>query len=131
MRKYDVPWRGLALAGCLGCFHAFPVQTFPKQETVQRASKELQTFVDAIENKDFSRAYLMLSERWRVRYSPERFRQDFELEPAAVARLERVRQALIVSAPRVDDREVVFPIGETKGVHLIREGEAYKVDSLE
>lgn len=90
----------------------------------------LAQFLAAVELGDFSSAYQMLAGSWRARYTPERLRADFEIEPLARERLARARAALS-SEPRWNGEWVQFPLGEGRAVRLVREGGVFKVGGLE
>jgi hypothetical protein len=90
----------------------------------------LERFVGAVDRRDFQQAYLLLSQSWRERYTPQRLEKDFAQEPLARERVERARAALAgpcaVTADGAD-----FPLGDGKAVRLVKEGGAYKVAALE
>jgi hypothetical protein len=90
----------------------------------------LQRFLDAAERGDFSAAYELLSESWRARYTPERFKEDFEREPQAKERLARARQAL-AHAPVLREGVAEYPLGDGRAIRLVREGRAFRLAALE
>lgn len=92
--------------------------------------KALEQFVGAVDRRDFQQAYLLLSQGWRDRYTPQRLEKDFAQEPLAKERVERARAAL--SGPwAVTAGGAELPLGEGKAVRLVKEGGAYKVAALE
>lgn len=95
-----------------------------------RARAALEAFVAAVERRDFDAAYALLSERWRARYSPERFKADFEAESGAPERLSRAKAAA-KTPPQHAGNEVLFAIGEGRAVRLVREGDGYRVAAIE
>ncbi|WP_239014168.1 hypothetical protein [Archangium violaceum] len=90
----------------------------------------LTRFLDAVGASDWTTAWSLLSEPLRVRYTPERLREDFEREPLAAERVRRARLALKGQA-RVTGSEAEFPLGKEHGVRLVREAGEYRVAALE
>lgn len=62
--------------------------------------------------------------------TPARLRQDFQAEPLAKERLDRLRAVLdgnLISTPE----GVQLPLGEGKAARLIKEGDSFKVAAIE
>ncbi|MGQ0504011.1 MAG: hypothetical protein ACT4TC_01700 [Myxococcaceae bacterium] len=116
----------LLLLVCLSCATPSAVQT-PASEPPEAI---VTRFLAAVDAKDFPGAYRLLSARWRGRYTPEQLRADFDAEPSAGQRLDRIRAAL--SSPfQVTPEGAQLVLGEGKVLRLIREAESYRVASLE
>ncbi|WNG47478.1 hypothetical protein F0U60_27670 [Archangium minus] len=90
----------------------------------------LTRFLDAVEASDWATAWSLLSEPLRVRYTPERLREDFQREPLASERVRRARLAL-KGHVRVTGSDAEFPIGKEHGVRLVREAGEYRVSAIE
>lgn len=87
-------------------------------------------FLGAVDAGDFDAVFGDLSAAWRARYTPARLKADLAQEPAAAARLQRIRAALAgtweltLAGPQL-------PLGEGRALKLLREGGALKVAALE
>ena len=90
----------------------------------------LTAFLDAVEAPDWDTAWSLLSSPLRARYTPERLREDFQREPLAAERVRRSRLAL-KGAVQVSETGAAFPLDEERAVRLTREGDGYRVASLE
>jgi len=121
-----------ALATPLGCATGAgrPVSEGPPSSPDAGSAAVLRRFLDAADVGDFDTAYQLLTESWRARYTPERLKRDFALEPRAKDLLARARVALKGSAREVADG-VEYPIGDGSAVRLVREGGAFKIAALE
>ena len=96
----------------------------------QQARERVSHFLGAVDRSDFEAAYGDLSAAWRARYTPERLKADFGAEPAAQARLARIRAAL-PGRWEVTPAGPQLPLGEGKALKLLREGGGLKVAALE
>jgi hypothetical protein len=121
----------LALAA--GCTHVpagpEPVKEVkPRPEEAARAA--LTRFLDAVEGEDWTAAWSLLQGALRVRYTPERLREDFVREPLAA---ERLRRARLVSEGQVHvtPTEALFPLGEDRAVRLAVEEGEYRIAAIE
>lgn len=94
------------------------------------ARSALEGFVSSVEKGDFAKAYALLSGDWRARYTPERFKADFQASPENRDRLSRAKAALNGSPEHVGN-EVRFNIGDGRAVRLVREGDGYRVAAIE
>ncbi len=96
----------------------------------QLARERVEHFLAAVDGGDFDAVFADLSASWRARYTPARLKSDFTSEPAAQARLARIRAALsgkwqvTLAGPQL-------PLGEGKTLKLLREGDALKVAAIE
>ena len=90
----------------------------------------LARFLDAIDRADFEKAYLLLADSLRARYTPARLRSDFALAPGAADRLTRARAAM-TAPPQFREGLAAFPLGGGGEVLLHREGAEYRVLALE
>lgn len=87
-------------------------------------------FVEATEHHDFEAVYLTLSSKLRDRYTPARLRADFEAEPLATERIDRIRASL--SKPfTVTATTAVLQGGETRALKLVREEGAWRILEIE
>jgi len=120
----------LSTSGGCATGTATPVAEGPASSAETGSAAVLRRFLDAADRGDFEAAYPLLSERWRARYTPERLKQDFALEPRAKDLLARARTAL-KGSPREVGEVVEYPIGDGSAVRLVREGGAFKIAALE
>ena len=101
------------------------------EESPQDAPRAALTrFLDGVEAGDWNLAWSLLSEPLRIRYTPERLREDFERDPLAAERLRRAR--LVVRGPvRLTGTGAEFPLGGERAVRLEREAGEYRVAAIE
>ncbi|HZH17608.1 MAG TPA: zf-TFIIB domain-containing protein [Archangium sp.] len=99
-----------------------------KPEDAPRAA--LKGFLDAVGAGNWARAWSLLSDPLRARYTPERLREDFKREPLSAERVRRARLALEKDV-RVTASGAEFPIGEDRAVRLVREAGEYRVAAIE
>jgi len=120
----------LSIPGGCATDTARTVAEGPPSSAETGSAAVLQRFLDAADRGDFETAYELLSQIWRVRYTPERLKRDFALEPRAKDLLGRARTALKGSAKEEGD-VVEYPIGDGNAVRLVREGGAFRIAALE
>lgn len=91
----------------------------------------LTRFLDAAERADFPVCWQALASPLRERYTPARLGEDFQaVEGRAREKLARARAAM--SAPmRVEGGKALLSISEHRAVHLVLEGDAWKIAALE
>ncbi|MDY7231097.1 hypothetical protein [Hyalangium rubrum] len=94
------------------------------------AKAALTRFLNAVESKDWEKAWSLLSGPLRARYTPDRFREDFQREPLAKERLRRARLALKGNV-KVTGSEAAFPLGADRNVRLVMEEGEYRVAAIE
>ncbi|WP_375764859.1 zf-TFIIB domain-containing protein [Archangium gephyra] len=99
-----------------------------KPEDAPRAA--LRGFLEAVGAGNWDRAWSLLSEPLRARYTPERLREDFKREPQSAERVRRARLALEGDV-RVTGAGAEFPIGQDRAVRLVREAGEYRVAAIE
>lgn len=99
-----------------------------KPEDAPRAV--LKGFLDAVGASNWARAWSLLSEPLRARYTPERLREDFKREPLSAERVRRARLALEGDV-RVTASGAEFPIGKGRAVRLVREAGEYRIAAIE
>jgi Zn-finger nucleic acid-binding protein len=99
-----------------------------KPEDAPRAA--LKGFLDAVGAGNWARAWSLLSDPLRARYTPERLREDFKREPLSAERVRRARLALEGDV-RVTAAGAEFPIGQGRAVRLVREAGEYRVAAIE
>lgn len=99
-----------------------------KPEDAPRAV--LKGFLDAVGAGNWARAWSLLSDPLRARYTPERLREDFKREPLSAERVRRARLALEGDV-RVTASGAEFPIGKGRAVRLVREAGEYRVAAIE
>ena len=102
------------------------VETRPNDE----AKASLTRFLNAVEAKDWEKAWSLLSSPLRSRYTPDRFRDDYEREPLARERVRRARLALKGNV-KMTGNEAAFPLGADRAVSLVLEDGEYRVASIE
>lgn len=102
------------------------VETRPTDE----AKATLTRFLNAVEARDWEKAWSLLSSPLRSRYTPDRFREDFQSEPLAKERLRRARLALRGNV-KVTSSEATFPLGGDRAVRLVLEEGEYRVAAIE
>lgn len=130
-------WAGLVLlAGCVTTPAPLPVVTDPVKPVVAPVDSQLalrevvNAFVAASEAKRFSDVHALLSRTLRERYSVETLARDFGTEPLAAERLSAIKS-------KSGDRLVESESGASllwapgRSLKLVREGESWKVSSLE
>ena len=99
-----------------------------KPEDAPRAA--LKGFLDAVEAGNWNKAWSLLSDPLRARYTPERLREDFKREPLSAERMSRARLALEGNV-RVTASGAEFPVGTGRAVRLVREAGEYRVAAIE
>ncbi len=122
---------GLAIEARAGAYRVIeaPAAVATKDDALQAAAL-VEHFLASAQRGDFDAVFADLAASWRARYSPQRLKADFEAEPAAAARLERIRAALpgkwelTAAGPEL-------PLGEGKRLKVLREGDGLKVAALE
>ncbi|MFL5347933.1 MAG: hypothetical protein ACJ8AT_24340 [Hyalangium sp.] len=102
------------------------VETRPADE----AKAALTRFLNAVEARDWEKAWSLLSGPLRSRYTPDRFREDFQREPLAKERLRRARLALRGNV-KVTHGDATFPLGADRAVRLVLEEGEYRVAAIE
>jgi hypothetical protein len=102
------------------------VETRPNDE----AKAALTRFLNAVEAKDWEKAWRLLSSPLRSRYTPDRFREDYQREPLARERLRRARLSLKGNV-KVTGNEATFPLGADRSVRLVMEEGEYRVAAIE
>lgn len=96
----------------------------------QQARALVDHFLGAAQSGDFEAVFRDLAASWRARYTPERLKADFTVEPAANERLQRIRAAL-PGKWELTGLGPQLPLGEGRRLKLQREGGALKVVALE
>ena len=96
----------------------------------EQARERVSHFLAAVDRGDFEAVFADLSAGWRARYTPERLKADFGAEPAAQARLARIRAAL-PGRWELTPAGPQLPLSEGKTLRLLREGGGLKVAALE
>jgi hypothetical protein len=104
-----------------------PTKT-PEVEAEARAA--LAAFVDAVERSDFDGAFRLLDAALKRRYSPERLKADFALEPRGVALVSRLKVALARPLQLTGDRASVV-VAEGRVALAVRESDGWHVASLD
>jgi hypothetical protein len=102
------------------------VETRPNDE----AKAALTRFLNAVEARDWEKAWSLLSSPLRSRYTPDRFREDYQREPLARERLRRARLALKGNV-KVAGNEATFPLGADRSVRLVMEEGEYRIAAIE
>ena len=130
---FDASCKALPLAlsvALAACTHAGAVPT-PAPDAGPRAA--LQSFLDAEQAGDFTRAYSLLAGPLRARYTPARLQQDFERDRAlAEEKLARIRAALATGvAMKLADSRAELPLGADRATRLLEEDGAWRIESLE
>ncbi|AKJ03876.1 TFIIB-like protein [Archangium gephyra] len=90
----------------------------------------LKGFLDAVGASNWNKAWSLLSDPLRARYTPERLREDFKREPLSAERVRRARLALEGDV-RVTASGAEFPLGTDRAVRLVREAGEYRVAAIE
>ncbi len=110
---------------------AEPVVSPPKTpEAAADVRAALAAFVGAVERSDFDRAFQLLDARLKRRYSPERLKADFALEPRGVALVSRLKLALERPVQRAGDRASLF-VAEGRVAQAVLESDGWHVASLD
>ncbi|HLM47267.1 MAG TPA: zf-TFIIB domain-containing protein, partial [Myxococcaceae bacterium] len=91
----------------------------------------LKAFLDAVGAGNWNRAWSLLSDPLRARYTPERLREDFKREPLAAERVRRARLGLKTGQVKVTATGAELPVGKDGAVRLVREAGEYRVTSIE
>jgi hypothetical protein len=102
------------------------VETRPGDE----AKAALTRFLNAVEARDWEKAWSLLSAPQRSRYTPDRFREDFQREPLAKERVRRARLALRGNV-KVTNSDATFALGADRAVRLVLEAGEYRVAAIE
>lgn len=102
------------------------VETRPADE----AKAVLTRFLNAVDARDWEKAWSLLSAPLRSRYTPDRFREDFEREPLARDRVRKARLAL-KGTVKVTNTEAAIALGADRAVRLVLEEGEYRVASIE
>lgn len=110
---------------------AEPVVSPPKTpEAAADVRAALAAFVGAVERSDFDRAFQLLDARLKRRYSPERLKADFALEPRGVALVSRLKLALERPVHRAGDRASLF-VADGRVAQAVLESDGWHVASLD
>lgn len=102
------------------------VETRPADE----AKAVLTRFLNAVDARDWEKAWSLLSASLRSRYTPDRFRDDFEREPLAKERVRKARLAL-KGTVKVTNTEAAIALGADRSVRLVMEEGEYRVAAIE
>ena len=94
------------------------------------AKAVLTRFLNAVEARDWEKAWTLLSAPLRSRYTPDRFREDFVREPLATERVRRARLAL-KGVMKMTHGDATLALGADRAVRLVLEGGEYRVASIE
>lgn len=100
----------------------------PEVEAEARAA--LAAFVGAVERSDFDGAFRLLDATLKRRYSPERLKSDFALEPRGVALVSRLKVALARPLLLSGDRASVV-VADGRVALAVRESDGWHVASLD
>lgn len=93
------------------------------------ARAAVEAFVAAVTQRDFARALSLLGPPWSGRYSPERLASDFDAEPLAQERLQRLARA--AAGLKVDGDRARAPIDAERAATLARIDGRWKLITLE
>jgi hypothetical protein len=102
------------------------VETRPSDE----AKAVLTRFLNAVEARDWEKAWSLLSAPLRSRYTPDRLREDYQREPLANERIRRARLSLRGNV-KVTNSDATFPLGADRAVRLVLEEGEYRVAAIE
>ena len=102
------------------------VETRPSDE----AKAALTRFLNSVEARDWEKAWSLLSGPLRSRYTPDRFREDFQREPLAKERVRRARLALRGNV-KMTQSDATFPLGADRAVRLVLEEGEYRLAAIE
>jgi hypothetical protein len=102
------------------------VETRPADE----AKAVLTRFLNAVDARDWEKAWSLLSAPLRSRYTPDRFRDDFQREPLAKERVRKARLAL-KGAVKVTNTDATILLGADRAVRLVLEEGEYRVAAIE
>jgi hypothetical protein len=102
------------------------VETRPADE----AKAVLTRFLNAVESRDWEKAWSLLSAPVRSRYTPDRLREDYQREPLATERIRRARLSLRGNV-KVTNTDATFPLGADRAVRLVLEEGEYRVAAIE
>lgn len=83
-----------------------------------------------MERSDFDGAFRLLDATLKRRYSPERLKSDFALEPRGVALVSRLKVALARPLQLTGDRASVV-VAEGRVALAVRESDGWHVASLD
>lgn len=100
----------------------------PEAEADVRAA--LSAFVGAVERSDFDGAFGLLDATLKRRYSPERLKADFALEPRGAALVSRLKVALTRPVQLSGDRASLV-VAEGRVAIAVRESDGWHVASLD
>ena len=106
----------------------------PPTGTDDAAAREvLDRFTRALDAGRFDEAHALLSERWRLAYTPGRLALDFRAGgPAGREAVGRVAQQLAAGAAFERPPEGArLPVGAGRAALLVVEGRGWRVDALE
>ena len=102
------------------------VETRPADE----AKAVLTRFLNAVDARDWEKAWSLLSASLRSRYTPDRFRDDFQREPLAKERVRKARLALRGNV-KVTNTDATIALGADRAVQLVLEEGEYRVAAIE
>jgi hypothetical protein len=105
-----------------------PVKGAKTSETEVRAT--LHSFVDAVEQSDFDGAFRLLDATLKRRYSPERLKADFAIEPRGAALVNRLKQALHQPV-QIRGTRASLLVAEGRVATLVRESDEWHVSTLD
>ncbi|MDP1914899.1 MAG: hypothetical protein Q8L14_01550 [Myxococcales bacterium] len=108
-----------------------PAATPAKSPEVEAEAREaFASFIGAVERSDFDGAFRLLDASLKRRYSPERLKSDFALEPRGVALVSRLKVALARPVQLAGDRATVV-VAEGRVALAVRESDGWHVASLD
>lgn len=103
----------------------------PVRMVPESPREALDAFLTAAEKGDFEACWRRLASPLRERYTPSRLQEDLvATRGTAQDRIARARLAS-KSEPTLDGTRAEFAISERRAVHLVREGDAWKIATLE
>lgn len=132
-------WRCAALLLLASCVTPAPVVRPVVNEPVPVAAPAgedekvrgvIRQFLAAVEARKFGAALALLSGDLQRRYGAARLERDFDAEPLAKERVERIRAA-IDRAIKSDATRAALPLGEGRAVQLVHEREGWRISALE
>lgn len=129
--RHLVGWLCGLLLG-LSCVTARPPDAshHASGEGSEPIAEVLRGFVAAARSRQFDLVWGLLSERWRTRTTPVSLTVDFDAEPLAQARLQRLEAGL--GGPLlIEGARAQLTLGPGRALVLVREEAGWRVDRLE
>lgn len=129
-------WLALLAAGCVTTTPVQPPTPQPRPEPAPTEDASapihavISAFIERTEARQFDAVLPLLAAPLRARYSVDRLARDFEADPRAQERLDKLKTSL-GQPPEVSGNDATIEWSPGRRVRLTREGGSWRVAALE